>query len=89
MATVNAYPMIAAGLQPAAPTAPQQQPAKTAGVPPGTVHHFYAVAAADEHDDGRCECGVNWTLFGLGFVFPVCWLVAACRLGWCVFFMCR
>jgi hypothetical protein len=74
------YPMIEAGLQPTAP--PQQQPAKTVGFaappPPGTVH-FYA--AAEEPDDGRCECGVNWTLFGLGFAFPICWLVAACRIG--------
>jgi hypothetical protein len=37
------------------------------------------MAPTNELRGDACECNCTWTLFGLGFVFPILWLIGACR----------
>jgi hypothetical protein len=45
---------------------------------PGTVPGIPMAPPNDVRGDD-CECSCGWTLFGLGFVFPILWLFGICR----------
>uniref|UniRef100_A0A383V3D1 Uncharacterized protein n=1 Tax=Tetradesmus obliquus TaxID=3088 RepID=A0A383V3D1_TETOB len=36
-----------------------------------------AIQVSAVPDRGGCSCTAGWVLFGVGFVFPICWIVGA------------